>query len=214
MTGIWLVAFILQWLLLGLLTVLFAGILRYLSAFQERMQAVAPVTTVFELGQRIFEFELPDVSGAFVQSKEVLSNGKKNIVVLGTSTCPACRSFLSKLNELMTREEGNAIRTARCIFVVAGGTAAAVGELLTEYPGLRRKEVALLIDTEEKIATRFGVTSVPTGVAVDQEGHVLDQSKNPHAGWIYKVLGVLPPIEPLNVGGPDVLLTPSTTLVN
>ena len=70
MAGIWLIAFVLQWVLLILLAILMAGVLRYLSFVQRNIHLVTRYATRFEKGDRISHFELADLSGFPVVSIE------------------------------------------------------------------------------------------------------------------------------------------------
>ncbi|MGH2388866.1 MAG: TlpA family protein disulfide reductase [Chloroflexota bacterium] len=212
MSGIWLSAFILQWLLLGVVTVLLAGLLRYLAAFQERMQLAAPVTSVFELGQKIVDFQLPDAYGVLIRAEEIIRKTKKTVILLGTLTCSSCRTVFLELDELSTRRDTAIFADAQIIVLLAGADSVTVSEILAEYPGLRQGAITVLLDSEGRTTTRFGATSFPTGLCVDQEGHVLDQSRNPHASWLYKILGETPPVEPLRLGRYEHLVTPAVTL--
>ncbi len=195
MEGIWLIAFLVQWALLLFLAVLVAGVLRQLRFMQERWQLAAPPVTVYELHQQVAEIVLPDVTGRQVHLSEHLARGDGGVILFVTPTCSSCATVLAQVSELISRQ---GMSLAKTFVIIVLGNRADVESILRSQPKLRCERVALLSDEGAKVAGQFAITVVPTGLAVDSERRVLDQTFNPHAAnWIYKAVSATPPLQPV-----------------
>jgi len=206
MHGIWLVAFVLQWILLLLLAVLFAGVLRFLASFQEKIQLAAPPVSRFELGERVGAFELPDLVSRTISSQDVLQRYPQSLLLLLTPTCTSCRMVLSQVAELASRDGGLGRLNSQFVCIIAGKHID-VESVVQQHPVLLSDRITILVDEQARVLGQYLIPSVPTGLVVDQTGRVLDQSMNPHANWVYKVLDVPPPAQ--SNSSPIPLITPA-----
>lgn len=197
MQGLWLIAFLVQWVLVLTLIVLVIGVLRYLVSVKERWNLAIPAITKYELQQRIDDFELPDGAGVIVKSTDAFSQSGA-VILLVTATCQSCTALLTQVSEVVTRHE---VLLAKPIIVIALGSKDDVERDLSPYAGLTSSQVTVLIDEQGIAVQQFGVDAVPTGFSVDREGHMLNQTSNPHlANWLYVVTKVPPPKEPIVIG--------------
>lgn len=194
MQGFWLLAFVVQWSLVLILTVLVVGILRYLHSVQERWDLAVPAISKYEIRQKIDDFELPDVSGTKIKSRDVLLASGAVILVV-TSSCRSCLALLTQISELVNRP--NTIIT-KAILIIVAGTTDHLENFLKFSPVLGSRKVILLCDEDGSILKTFGLRAVPTGLEVDREGYLINQTFNPHADyWLYKVVGAPLPEKPI-----------------
>lgn len=197
MEGIWLIAFLVQWVLLLFLAVLVAGVLRQLRFMQERWQLAAPPVTVYEIHQQVAEIVLPDATGRQIHLSQHLARGDGGVILFVTPTCSSCATVMAQVSELVSRQNMSLSKT---FVMIVLGNRADVDSILRSYPELRCERVALLWDADAKVAGQFAVAVVPTGLAVDGERRVLDQTFNPHAvNWIYKAVEAMPPAQPVTL---------------
>lgn len=87
MHGIWLLTFVAQWILLLTLTLFVVGILRYMAGIQERLELAAPHISRFDVGERVSDFVLPDITGRVVDSREFIGNGNSTILLFLNPEC-------------------------------------------------------------------------------------------------------------------------------
>lgn len=76
-----------------------------------------------------------------------------------------------------------------------------------------RRDVQILVDPKGDLARQYAVRQVPAGIALDARGRVVGQTMNPHANWLYKVLDVEPPQNPIvddATGGWESLTLPAS----
>lgn len=199
MQGIWLVAFGLQWVLLLILVVLVAGILRYLGSIQERMNLAAPRISRFDLGERVTDFELPDIRDRTFNSASWIGHSNKVMLVFLSPVCDSCKTVVKQIVELVNRSGDSEVRGWSYI-LICHGELVAIKEMVEQL--LPFENIAILHDdVEESLVSRqYGVRTHPAGIAMDHRGHVIDQTFNPHTGWLYKVMGVSEPINPVETG--------------
>lgn len=196
MYGIWVVAFALQWVLLLVLTVLVAGMLRYLSNVQDRVDAFAPYVSRFDVGDRIANFTLPTLAGGSFAVEQMLRQGRSLVLLVVNPGCTSCKTVVMQLAELAGREGGFA-RSGWDAALVLTGARDDVEELVRANDGVIAPGVHLLTDFDGDLLQQYAIRHVPIGIAIDANGRVLSQSMNPHANWLYTVLDVLPPAAPI-----------------
>lgn len=191
MQGPWLIAFIVQWVVVLVLILLVVGVLRHLGNLEEQWRLATPPISSYEIGQAISEFELPDAVGTMIQSSTFLAEAEGAVLLFVSSTCSACVSLLTQISQLISSEH---VAFGKSLVIIGEGGAGTVKRLLEAHPDLRSTQVTLLADDEGSVLRQFGITSVPTALAVDGKGRVVDQSLNPHAEkWLHRKLGVVPP---------------------
>ncbi len=91
MTGMWFIAFVLQWVLLLLLAVLMVGVLRYLNFVQRNIHLVTQYASRFDQGDRISHFELPNLEGLPVVSKKLFDTSQRTLLLFLSPSCSGCR---------------------------------------------------------------------------------------------------------------------------
>ena len=57
--------------------------------------------------------------------------------------------------------------------------------------------VRIVADETGRLVREYMAASVPVGLAIDEHGHLLDQTPRPAPNWIYLTLGVDGPAEGL-----------------
>jgi len=193
MEGIWLIAFVLQWILLLLLAVLMGGVLRLLGSVQQRLQLVAPPTSRFELGERVSDFELPDLDGRLFTSNSVVGFNQKVLLLFLNITCISCKTVVERVAELAN--QGRRLKELGWSFIlICHGGPAEVKDLVTP---LASQDVVVVIDGEGIVYQQYGIRAFPAGIAIDSLGRVIDQSTNVGSSWLYRVLGAPVPAHPL-----------------
>lgn len=202
MSGPWVVLFVLQWLLLIVLALLMAGVLRYLSLVQERIQQAVVFVTRFEAGERITPFSARAVGGTDVRS-ETLFGLKRNVLLLVlTPTCGSCEAVIRHLAEIDAREGGFARLGWSPVLVVLGAESDArelVRKSLSARGMALSSDVLLLVDPLGKLASDYQVSALPVGLAISSAGILLDQSANPSGSWLYRTVGTDTPRAAPNV---------------
>ncbi|SRR6266542_1911303 len=204
MQGAWLIAFIVQWVMMLILALLVAGILRHLAIMQERWNLAAPPITAYELGQPIADFELPDATGTKVKSNDLLHQSDGAVILFVSTNCSSCATLLAQVSELVARPD---VSLTKIIVVIVLGAVSSLERLSIEYPNLVNTHVVALADENATAVGQFGIRFVPIGLLVDREGHVSNQTLNPHAAnWLYTVVGAIPPLEPVSRGAMGLVL--------
>jgi peroxiredoxin len=197
MQGIWLLAFIVQWVPVLLLALLVVGILRYLHSVQERWDLAVPAISKYEIRQKIDDFELPDMSDTKIKSRDVLRSSGSAILFV-TPSCRSCLALLDQVSELVNRPD---TIFNKAILIIVAGTRDQLENLLRTSSVHDSQQVILLYDEDSSILKTFGLRAIPTGLEVDREGYLISQTFNPHADhWLYKVVGVPLPEKPVVQG--------------
>ncbi|MDQ2913494.1 MAG: hypothetical protein M3T56_09585 [Chloroflexota bacterium] len=201
MTGLWLLAFVLQWILIALIILVMAGILRYLAILQERIGQAIPHVTRFAKDESATSFTLPDLDGHPYEFRPQ-SIGRQTLLLILTTHCGTCEVVLRQAVEIAQRPKGLAT-IGWSMVIVAFGDQRSVKELLERsLSGVDLalpSSVPILVDEQGVVLRGYLVGSAPAGVALDALGRVIDQSANPGPNWIYQVL---------NVPAPDKALLP------
>ena len=199
MHGIWLFAFVAQWLLLLLFAVVLVGVLRYLSVTQERMRLAAPPISRFELGESVDAVAVEDLQGRPAMSTGALERGRNVALLFVSASCGSCRTVIAQIAELAGRDGGVAA-SGWSLALLFSGDRAAVEKVVRSNPALLSDGIAVLVDEQGTSMMRYQIMSVPTGLALDQRGRLLDQTLNPHASWLYTTIGIAPPERPAAEG--------------
>jgi hypothetical protein len=208
--GLWLVAFGLQWLLILILCVLVAGILRYLGSIQEKIDLVAPAISRFALGERVSEFTLPDIWGNKFASTSWIGQRERVMLLFLNSTCDSCKTVVKQLAEVLERPE-HAQGEEWAFLLICPGELVAIQDMVKSIRSSQK--VAILHDegTDNLVTQAYGVRAHPTGMALDKRGRVVDQTFNPHAGWLYQVMGIPEPTTPVTTGPHALIVARSET---
>ncbi len=171
MTGMWIVAFVLQWILLLLLTILLIGSLRYLGRVQKNIHLVTRYSTRFEEGDHIGHFELSDLNDLPVVSNALLHNGKKTLLFFLSPGCSGCKAVIHQVTDLAKRE-GNLENFEWSFVFIYTGSRALVKASAASLP---LNEVTVLVDEEGVLYRKYDIRTFPVTIAVDDRGNVTDR---------------------------------------
>lgn len=190
MTGFWLVAFLVQWMLLIVLSVLIFGMLRYLQSIKSRIEVAVPRITRFELGDKVSDLTLPRLDGSSSSVSQMFHQGKNVLLLLLTTTCGSCEAIIMQLAEL-TRREGGLQAMGWSVALICYGQPGAVKQLVERVA--HTEGITIHVDEQAVAARQFLVTSLPIGLALDEQGYVLSQSPNPGPNWLYLTMNIPAP---------------------
>lgn len=185
MTGMWIVAFVLQWVLLLLLTVLLIGVLRYLGLVQKNIHLVTRYASRFEEGDHINHFELADLEGLPVVSKALLSQSKKTLLFFLTPGCSGCKAVISQIANL-ARAEGGLKKFGWSFVLIYTGSPAQVKAQVAPIP---LGEATILVDEEGTLHRQYDIRAFPVAIAADEQGKVLRQKLGKDIeSWLFTLL--------------------------
>lgn len=190
-----LIAFGATWVVLLMAGVLLAGVIRYLGDVHERLASSVPQITKLAEGQAVPSFELPDLSGRSLRSGELFGDGSKALLLLLTGTCAECEVISRQIGELCSRPGGMPGLGWRIVLAWYGDRDTVlqrVTPIPRDAPG-----VVLLHDEKAQLARDLLVSSLPVGIALDEQGRVAGQSANPGPNWLYRTLRTEAPERPL-----------------
>lgn len=168
MTGPWIAAFVVQWVLVLLLGGLVLGLLRRVSAHLERVQGADTVAVNprfgLQPGARFASFTGYDVDGRPAPFEDLVEGSDHSALLFLGPECPACRSLIDQLS-------------------LEGWTEASDGRLvviLSDEPASsdlakRMKGLTVLLDRGQRLAGLFNTDVSPNLFAVSREKHVLRQ---------------------------------------
>lgn len=183
MAGMWIVAFVLQWALLLLLAVLMVGVLRYLNFVRQNVHLVTRYASRFEQGDRISHFELPDLAGLPVVSKTLLDTSQRTLLLFLSPTCSGCDAVVRYLSDLVKRE-GGLRRLGWSVVAIYTGPYVSRESVEKHVASSLLNEVAILVDEKGSLAEQYDLRVFPVGIAVDNFGHVIDQSSGSVVSWM------------------------------
>lgn len=190
MEGFWIVAFLVQWFLLIILSILVFGILRYLRSIQSQLQTTSQRITRFNQGDKISDLTLIDLDGNSMSISQLFNHGRKVLLLLLTTTCSSCEAIVLQLAELVKRE-GGLTATGWSVALICYDQQQEVGRLTKDLE--KGEGITVLVDSEAIAARQYFPASLPVGIALDEHGYVLDQSPNPGPNWLYLTLNVPAP---------------------
>jgi peroxiredoxin len=101
-------------------------------------------------------FRATDLTGRLIDSKDIV--GQKTALLFVSTKCRSCNVTLRDLEVVSAKAHGNVI-------VVCQDKRAACEEAARQY-GL---SLPIIIDQGDDLGERFGVTSVPTAVLINEE---------------------------------------------
>ncbi|MGB8345309.1 MAG: hypothetical protein WCD86_10525 [Ktedonobacteraceae bacterium] len=195
MTGMWIVAFVLQWALLLLLAVLIVGVLRYLGFVQKNIHLVTRYASRFEQGDRISHFELSDLNGLPVLSKTLLSANPKTLLFFLSVGCSGCTAVVRQIADLAKREGGLKRFEWSFILIYLGSRSSAKTQVAPILSG----EATILIDEVGTLHQQYDIRKFPVAIAVDNRGDVIDQKLGKDiSAWLPDILKVSSPSQESN----------------
>lgn len=203
MPGMWMIAFVLQWIVLLIFAVLIVGVLRSLNYIQGNIHAVTHYASRFEQGDRISHFELPNLEGLPVVSKALFDTSQRTLLLFLSPSCRGCDAVIEDLTNLVKSEHGLSKLGWSIVVVYTGPYVSrkAVEEHIN--PSLLNR-VTVVVDEKGLIAQQYDLRVFPVGIAVDHLGRVLDQSSRSMTKWLKQTLQVSQSsrenLSPLSVG--------------
>lgn len=187
MSEMWIVAFILQWIILLIFAVLIVGVLRYLNFVQSNIQAVTDYASRFERGDRISHFELPGLEGLPVISKALFKTNQRTLLLFLSPSCRGCEAVMDELTSLVKHERGLS-KFEWSVIVAYTGPYVSLEVVKKHIDPSLLNEVTIVVDEKGLIARRYDLRAFPVGIAVDHLGRVLDQSSRSMARWLKQTL--------------------------
>lgn len=174
MTGLWLVSYIALWILFLLVVVVLLSVLRNLGVIYESISALTPrlhsAPTKLKAGEVLPPLTWQTLSGDEKSLSEF--RGAKAAISVVSPTCGPCRDFLKNIVE-DGHQPDPLDQSVRNRLIVSVGDIAMTRELITQI-GLSR-DVPVLVDAKNRVATEWGITSTPMTVIVDDQLRVVRQ---------------------------------------
>jgi hypothetical protein len=190
MAGMWIVAFVLQWVLLLLLAVLVVGALRYLGFVQKNIHLVTRYATRFEEGDRISHFKLTDLNSLPAVSEVLLTTNPKTLLFFLDTRCGGCKAMVSQIADLAKHEGGLKRFEWSFVLIYSGSSPALVKVHVAPIP---LGEATVLADEEGMLHQQYDIRAFPVAIAVDSQGKVLDQKLgNDISKWLPNILNTSP----------------------
>jgi hypothetical protein len=187
MTGMWAIAFALQWILLLLLAVLMIGTLRYLGFVQRNIHLVTHYASRFDTGDHLSNFKLPSLAGLPVVSDILFDTNQQTILLFLSTTCSGCSSVISFLVNLV-KKEGGLKKFGWSIVAVYTGPYTSREAVERHVAPELLNEITILVDEKGEIGQKYDIRSFPIGIAVNRFGRVIDQSARSVPKWIRETL--------------------------
>jgi hypothetical protein len=120
----------------------------------------------------------------------------KTLLIFLRTNCSGCKAVVAQLEELVNRRDF--ILPRRAVWLAVGGSPEDYGPRLE---GLAMRGVTVGIDLDGAAMSAYGIRGVPSALALDAEGRLVDQTWNPYVeGWLYRQLDVDPPDPPVDIG--------------
>jgi len=174
-----------------------AGILRYLSAIQERLDSSVRRVSRLERGATIPEVRLPEVKTGRLKSLTDLVGSQRTMVMLLNDSCQSCDVLIRQIGELAARPGGLDGIGWRFVLAWIGEQKVVVAKAaalpVTEH-------VIHLMDADGELARSLLIGSFPVGMAFDSAGRLESQSAQPGPNWLYLTLRVPGPDRPIDQG--------------
>lgn len=145
-------------------------------AFLLGLAVTAPAAPKIKVGQKAPDFALKSLDGSTVKLSQY--QGKKVVLVeFFTTDCPWCAKAAPNTRKLFLRYRSKGLQV---VAVSVGDSAGAVRSWVgkNNYTGF-----PVLLDSDRKTRSAYGVSIVPTQVLVDKSGKVLQL----YRGWTPKV---------------------------
>jgi len=106
------------------------------------------------------DFALEDLAGRTVRLSRL--RGRNVLLLFGATWCPHCRSSLDTLARISDSVDDR----LAVIFIAVGQSGAEV----SDYFAGAVPSFVVLLDAQRRVADRFGIKRIPTGVFIDQAG--------------------------------------------
>jgi peroxiredoxin len=114
--------------------------------------------------KKALDFTLEDLDGNTVKLSYYTGQGV--LLVFGTTWCPYCRKEIPQLKELYTKykEKG---------FEILNIDIQESKDKVSEYANEHKLPYKVLLDTDGRVASMYGVRGVPTKVLINKDGTIL-----------------------------------------
>lgn len=188
MPTIWIIAYVLQWIVVVFLICIMAGVLRYLGSIQDKIEDVIPRTSRFVRGEQALKFELPDLQGHLVTSNDLLKNEQKLLLLFLSTTCDSCRLLLSDIAEFIAISR-SLIVPGSSIVLICIGQSGDVTQMIDEHRE-RLGRTHVLVDEDGIVTRQYGIRGVPFGMILNKHSQVMQQSISPTLDWLQNMIGI------------------------
>ncbi len=112
-------------------------------------------------------FRLPDLSGRMVELKAVYPKNRVTLVNFWATWCGPCRVEIPEFNRIYQEYRGKGLE------ILAVNTwDESKPESIKTFVEQAKMEFPILLDTEWKVATQYGVRGIPTTVIIGPTGHI------------------------------------------
>lgn len=159
MEGIWLVTYLLQWVLMGLLAFVVIGLMRQIGELRLRVGEDREVGIA--VGSQAPVFQGEGLNGTVDLATMV---GQRLLVLFVHPTCPPCKELFKSLNGEPEHIEKGGAR----VVLVSGGSQEQNREMVDEF----KLSFPLVIQDGHEISDLYGSSWTPFGFVVDEEGNV------------------------------------------
>ena len=114
------------------------------------------------IGTPVPDFELPDINGKQISSKQLLMASKNVLLLFVSPNCSPCAALLPEIETWQAELKGK----LNFVFVSSGK----VKENLDKFGGTSLKQI--LIQKDKEVTELFGAQWTPTAVLINTEGHI------------------------------------------
>lgn len=159
MEGIWLISFLLQWILIGLLAFVVIGLMRQIGELRLRLGEGGD--TGIAVGSKAPLFQGEGLNGTVDLETFV---GQRLVVIFVHPTCPPCKVLFASLNEDSEEYEKREVR----LVIVSGGSLEQNREMVDGF----KLSSPLVIQQEHEISDLYGCSWTPFAFVVDADGSV------------------------------------------
>lgn len=172
MTGLWLISYIALWILFLLVAIALISVLRNLGVIYESLGTVSPelrsAPTKLVTGDHLPDLTLYTLSGGEVSLSET-HKGKTAFLIV-SPRCSPCHSFLKDIAE-NGRNPDPLDPSVRHKVIVSIGNISEQTEVVSQIR--LSQDLPFLVDTENLVAEKWGITTTPTTVIVDDQQKVV-----------------------------------------
>jgi hypothetical protein len=176
MTGIWLVSYVALWLFFLVVAIVLVSVMRNMGVVYEALKAVSPrvrpPASSLTPGQLLPEITVQSLDGDRKLLSDVVAGARYSIDVVSPS-CQPCIRYLEQIDN-DERPPDPLDPEVRLRAVISVGSREATHHLLrgVSVPG----SVQILVDDDQQVGTRWGITTTPSTVIVDEERRVVRQT--------------------------------------
>ncbi|MCM8781581.1 MAG: TlpA family protein disulfide reductase [Candidatus Omnitrophica bacterium] len=114
---------------------------------------------------KVQDFTLEDIKGNEVNLNETISTHTVTLLVFGATWCPYCREEAPELIRLNREYKNKGLK----ILAIDIGESKKKVESFIRQEGI---DYTVLLDIDNKVASRYGIIGIPTNILIDKEGNI------------------------------------------